>query len=515
MGDRAPVGLKNINHTWPSSGTRACIDVCLDVYPGTVHALVGENGAGKTTLGHILAGVRRPDTGRLVRGSQEMDLSSRRIGPVPGIGLVRQRSNWPKGLELWEAAILGREGAPLRRSRWLKRFSDVTEDWGLAGLDPKISVGRMDAAALQLGQLAASLMFDPDIVVLDEPVAGWEEGRAGEFFRLLEQLKSRGITVLMITHRLNDVFRTADRVTVMRQGRIVLSRSAGELEGDELTARMFGSDHPNDPDEPLVDSGGQAVNRQSGSPRLSCRGVGLRSAGREELTDVTFDIRPGEIVAVTGLKEEGLGGLESIISGNTEPTTGAVFLEGRPIDGGNVGMRPAGLGYVPSDAVMRGASLGSTVAENMLVLESRRLAKRGWLTPQTVRRWAERRRNAGEIRGEPDQRLEELSGGNIQKLILQRELETGRRVLLAADLALGLDEKSRRRVYRRVNELADQGTAVLLLASDLDEAMELSHRMGIISRGRLSPIRPTQEWSRREATALIAGASFVEAGVPS
>lgn len=505
------LGLEGVSHTWPSSGVRACADVSLALRPGSVHALVGENGCGKTTLGHILAGVRQPDSGRLIFNGREIDLSKNFRGAIPGIGLVRQKNIWPSTLKLWEAAIVGREKRFRPPRIYINHFRRIADEWQIGGLNPHGKIGELDGATLQRGQLTAALMHNPKILILDEPAAGWEEGRAEEFFTLLKRFKQSGMGVLLITHRLEDVFRAADDLTVMNHGRVAASGPIGAFDHAAVTTEMFRGDDERGAMEHSAPGGHPQSDEPQGKEQdraapLRCESVNLRIAGRQILRQVNFDVRAGEIFSITGLREEGLVHLENVVSGQILPTSGRVLLAGEAVRGGCAKMRRAGLGYVPSDTPMRGASLISTVAENMMVLEAKRLARRGWwLHPKAIRRWAERRRREGGILGHPDQRMEELSGGNIQKIILQREFEYAGDILLLADPTMGLDAKSRRQVQRRLRELANCGKAILLLTSDLSEALEDVDRMAVLSKGRLSPVRPVKDWDRHEAATRIAG----------
>jgi len=532
--------LERVDHTWPVSGTRACREVSLDFHGGAIHALVGENGAGKTTLGHILAGVQVPDHGRLTIDGRSLDLAKGRGALIDGVGLVRQRGIWPAALSVGEAAGLGRP----REQR--RRFADVAARWGLSDVDPSTPVSRMDAAGLQRAELIAALITDPAVLVLDEPAAAWEEGRSEEFFRLLTQLRDDGRAVILITHRLDDVFRIADRLTVLRRGAVAADGPAADTSIARTAEAMFGEGSPSPriaPESPEADSpstaevaAGAAEPPKSaassiasgapagpsgsaariaapaesaaplGAPVLHAESLDLSSAGRPELRGVSFTVRSGEILGITGLREEGLAALEDVVSGNRRPARGVLSLRGRPIRGGAAAFRRAGLRYVPADQTGRGASLASTVAENMMVLEARRLARRGWLSPGRMERWTHRRKDDAGIDGAPRQKLEELSGGNIQKVILQREVHRGAALLVLADPTRGLDEKSRQRVHRRLRAAAEDGAAILLLASDLDEALDLADRLAVISGGRLSKVRPTRDWDRLDAARAIAGA---------
>jgi ABC-type uncharacterized transport system ATPase subunit len=505
-----PVVIRNISHIWPGSSLQVCDNVSLRVRKPGVHALVGENGAGKTTLGHIVSGVLTPDSGYLLMDGHELNLAENRRGLIDGVGLIRQRSIWPPALNILEAAVLGRRGTPSSRRKQIRLFSETAAQWGLEDVDPLRSVAGTDAATLQRAEMAAALMFGHSFIILDEPSSAWEEGRSEEFFNLLNRLRDSGCGILLITHRLEDVFRIADEVTVMRHGRVVGSWDAGKLDYTALTGYMFGEGNsPQDilppPEIPAGLYSGQEIPTTAGNPVLELRNAGITAAGREELHNISFTLKPGEILGITGLKEEGLRFLEDLVSGNRRADSGGLYVDSRLMKGGSPGMRRAGLRYVPSDKTGRGSSLSSTMTENLLLLESRRLSRRGWLHPERVRAWTDAGRREAGITGGPDQRMVELSGGNIQKVILQRELKGHSRLLVASDPAWGLDEQSRRRVHLRIRQMRNEGTAVLLLASDLDEALDLSDRLAVISRGRLSEIRKTSLWNRREVAGLIAG----------
>ena len=508
--NKAAASLRGVNHRWHSSGVTACSDVSLDLYSGSLHALVGENGAGKTTLGLILAGVLKPDSGILKLSSGEVNLLKKSKGLTQNTALIRQRNIWPEVLSIREAAVLGRTTRPGRIKEQLSLFNQTAEDWGLAGINPETRVSLMDAASLQRAEMIAALMFNPEVLILDEPSSAWEEGRGSEFFQLMERLKDDGRALLLITHRLEDVFSIADRVTVMRHGSVISCRDVADTDYSTITQEMFGEQ----PVNPSLSGNTQSGNIQNpdspitgiaGKPRLEALGLSVKDSGRNALENINFQLFPGEILGITGLREEGLSLLEDVISGNSRVDKGALVLDSKPVPSSASGLRKAGLHYVPSDKTGRGASLQSTVTENMMVLETQNLSKRGWFHQGKIKKWVEERRVEGGISGGPEQKLEELSGGNIQKVILQRELRGNAPLLVVADPAWGLDERSRRQIHVKIRKLSNSGTAILLLASDLDEALELSDRMAVLSSGRLSEIKPAVSWDRNRAAELIAG----------
>ena len=498
--------LRRVDFTWKSTGVHACRNVDLELFPGEIHALVGENGAGKTTLGHILAGTLVPDRGTLAVDGIETDLGARNSG-IPGVsGLVRQRSIWPGSLKVWEAAILGRRNGPRGRRKAREIFRRTAEAWNLSDINPDSWISGLDAAALQRCELTAALMYDPKILILDEPASAWEEGRDREFRSVLREARRRRLALLLITHRIDDVFALADRVTVMRHGTVRGTWPTGEIDQTGLVSEMFGEDAAGSvlPASDVLTSEPSARKSAAATPILRADRLNLTSAGRTRLEEVSLEVRPGEILAVTGLREEGLASLEDVITGNGKANSGNIYIHENKIEGSPHHFRNAGMRYIPSDKTGRGASLSSTMAENMMVLESGRIAGRGILRPSGMRRWTESRRKSGRIDGHAGQKLGELSGGNIQKVILERELHGRIPVIVAADPAWGLDERSRLALYRRLRRNADEGTAILLLASDLDEALENADRLAVMSGGKLSEIREIGSWTREEIAVRIA-----------
>lgn len=475
----------------------------MEIKPDRIHALVGENGAGKTTLGHILAGVLSPDTGTLTINGMEIDLHSNSGRAIPGTGLVRQRSIWPASLKLWEAAILGREKGFQRPSTYVDQFCKLADQWQFSGIEPLGRVGDQDAVTLQHAQLIAALMTNPEYIIFDEPMTAWGEGRIEDFIALLGRLKQMGMGILLITHRLTEVFRIADNLTVLKNGRVLIQKPINSLNMEDVSALMTTGEEEQ-PGFERVRMKGDKKSYSTPMP-LRCENIHLVRGKKELLNLVSFSINSGEILCITGRWKEGLTHLEGIISGEISPDSGRVLLSGHSVKKGMIGVRQAGLGYVPSDAIMRGTSLTSTLGENLIVLEAKKLSHRGWLPPKTIHRWAKKRCIEAGIEGTPGQRMDELSGGNIQKIILKRELEFANKLLLLADPVMGLDTKNRKAIHHRLRKMAGEGMAILLLTPDIDEALEIADSLAVLSMGRLSPVKPADAWSRKEISSRTAG----------
>jgi|GEM_PF-753523 len=500
--------LRGANFTWKTSGVRAACNLWLNLDGGRIHAVVGENGAGKTTLGHIFAGVLRPDSGVLQIGQRQHSLHRRRGGLLQDIGLVRQHCIWPPDFRIREMAFLGRKPrGPRAQSR---EFSQAAERWGFGDINPEERVGGMDASGLQRAQMAAALMMETRFLVLDEPSSAWEEGRKAEFFALLNLLRSEGRAILLITHRIDDVFRIADVVTALKGGRIAGAWNVGEISREGLTSAMFGGNRLMRPGS-KIDSGlpGKTQSGEEEShtlrgpvkPVLEVRNLSFEDS-RRQLKKVNFKIFPGEILAITGLRGEGISCLEDAVTGNIESFSGELLMDAKPCRGN---LRRKGLRYVPSNKLERGSSLNSTLAENIMALEPAKFSKRGWLSPVRLSRLAEIRGLGWGALGKMDQKLGELSGGNIQRAILEREIGTDARLYVLADPVWGLDELGKERVHARMEEIRNKGAAVLLLASDIDEALGIANRIGVIYGGQLREIRNTEDWKREDLQKASAG----------
>ena len=499
--------LKGANFTWKTSGVKAAHDLWLNLDGRRIHAIVGENGAGKTTLGHIVAGVLRPDSGILQIGEKHYNLSKHRRGLFRKFGLIRQHCIWPADFRIREAAFLGRKPHDLKTQR--RKFSQVAERWGFGDINPEERVGEMDAASLQRAQMVVALIMEAKILVLDEPSSAWEEGREAEFFGLLNLLRAEGRAILLITHRIDDVFEITDVVTVLKEGRIVGTWNVGEINKKKLTSAMFkgsvGSDSSIDTKRVICEEAQPDDNqtRADGiSPLLEARGLGFEGSGQKQLKSVSFKIFPGEILAITGLREEGLSCLEDMLTGNIEPTSGELLIDSKPCRGN---LRRKDLRYVPFNKLERGSSLDSTLAENIMALEFEELSEHGWLNPARLNKHAENRKPEWGALGRMDQKLSELSGGNIQRAILEREICTDAKLYVLADPTWGLDELSREKVHIRMERIRDRGAAILLLTSDLDEILRIANRIGVIYGGQLSKIRNAVNWNRHELQKTITG----------
>ena len=493
---------EHIHHRWPSTGKTAINNISLNLKKGEVHAIVGENGAGKTTLGKVLCGLIPPDSGRILVDGKIHLLSQRRGQYLPKTAMVRQRNIWPSNMNVIEAAFLGYRPSG-RYHQWSRKtFQETATKWELATIPPKTLVSQCDSATLQRAELISALAQNPDVLILDEPSLAWEEGQKKQFFTLIKKLAEAQKAILLITHRLDDVFLCAQRISVLRHGEHQGSWETHATSPQHITSMMFAtqtsSAHPIPLEVQAIEQWQQSSESTKNSQTIifEAKDLGHRSADLWALRHVSFTLHQGEVLALAGLREEGMNILEDGVTGICPLDEGACFFEGKKLRSIRE-FRHSGLRYIPSDQGGRGASFQSTLMENLLILNQKNVAPHGWIDSSRHHQITAEHTTDSRIEGHPRQLLSQLSGGNVQKVILSRELAGNPRMVVAADPTTGLDHSSRISVHRQIRKLACQGSAVLLLATDLDEALALSDRMGILKGGQLTEIH--SHWTREEA----------------
>ncbi len=477
-------------------GTLALDAVDLDLAAGVVTALLGENGAGKSTLIKILAGVHEPDAGEIrLRGRL---VSSGRESSLP-ISFVHQDLGLVNGMTVAEnVALVTRYPRRLGLITWrgvLRQAAAALEAVG-GGIDPEVKVGELPAAERSVVAIARALAVAADILVLDEPTAALPEHDVARLLTRLRRLRERGLAILHVTHRLDEVFRVADRVTVLRDGRRVLSAPVAETTPAALVRSIIGR---------ALDEVFQAPPRARGEAVLAVGDLVTDGAGPASLT-----LHAGEVLALVGLRGAGHHALGRAIFGAAPVHAGQMELEGRPY-------RPV----LPADAVARGLAFVSsrrgeesllpnlTVRENLLPNPAARPELPGLLgTPKEAMR-ARAAVAAYAVRpADPERAAATLSGGNQQKVVLARWLEGPARVLILEEPTFGVDVAAKAEVYRLLAAATAAGRSVLLISSDFEEVAGVAHRALILSRGRVTAEVKRDGLSVENLTALAGGAEL-------
>jgi simple sugar transport system ATP-binding protein len=471
------VRLDGLTKTWPDNGVTACDGVSLDLVGGEVLALLGENGAGKSTLVGLLSGAIEPDSGRVIFDGRVLGRENRLD---LGIALVPQHPPYSPDLTLWEHAVLGAEGTrwlgPRAVARLREELTATAAQWGFT-LDWSLTGRQAGPLALQRAALTALFRRRPRVLILDEPTAALP---AAEAEALLSSVKAwaeaEKTAVIVITHKLNEALAWAHRIAVMRTGRIETVVAPSDTTARELGSILFPSSvevhapiSPPD-DAPVV--------------------------FETKDTRADFSLRAGEVLGLTSLRGEGIEALEEELTGMLPLPAGCLHMDGRDVTGLDIaGLRRLGLSYVPSDRMGRGSSPLSPLTANVVPYRVGELSRRGVFRRRTLRQHFSQLKQRYGLAGEARQRLVTLSGGNIQKLILAREIELGPRVLVLAEPSWGLDLEARRILYRLIGETARNGTAVIVLTTEPLDLFEVCTRIGALAGGRLRAIKPTSEWT--------------------
>lgn len=476
-------------------GVHALKGVDLDVRPGEVHALVGENGAGKSTLMHILAGVYRPDAGAIEWQGLPVQIADERHAQALGIAIVFQERSLFGPLSIADNVFAGRQpvaaGAFVDRRKRDEETRLLLDQLGMK-LDPRTRVEDISPGAQQMVEIAKALSLDARLLILDEPTAALTPADSQRLFAAMRRLRERGVAVVYISHRLEEVFALADRVTILRDGTLQGTCATSEISADELIRRMVGrqlaSRHVERPNQSADVPPVLEVRRLCDRADASAHGPLLR--------DIGFTVRRGEIVALAGLGGAGRTELALSIFGARPRASGEVLVDGRRVSVRSpADAVAAGIGYLPEDRKDAGLFLEMSIARNVVATQ---ISRRGslWLNNRSLARAAgpfcDRLRIACRDVAQP---VEELSGGNQQKVILARWLSIEPRVLLVDEPTRGVDVGAKREVHDLLFELADRGTAVVAISSDLPEVLELADRVVVLCEGRI-----TRTLSRGEAT---------------
>ena len=472
-----------ITKTYPG-GVRALEGVSLSVERGEVHALIGENGAGKSTLMKVLGGIVQPDSGSIRLDGREVQIRDPREAARLGIGMVHQHFMLFPSLTVAQNIVLGREprrgiAADLEEAN--RRVLRLAEEFGLA-VDPGRRVQELSVGERQRVEILKALYQRIELLILDEPTSVLTPQEAEMLFEGVRRLVRRGYTVMLVTHKLTEVLKIADRVTVLRRGRHIVTTSARTVTPDEIALHMVGR---------RLDLYRRENGRAPGEPLLVVDGLAVRGQqGEMALDNLSFEVRAGEIFGIAGVDGNGQSELEEAVAGLRCAERGRIKIDGADVtDLRTAARRSLGLAYIPADRIGRGSVGEASIAENIAALKVRSFCRRGMLNRRRMSAYA------GEVARRFDVRFKDLgmpvsalSGGNIQKAILGRELSHDPKVLIASQPTRGLDIGAIHYVHQALRERKEKGSAVLLISTDLDEILALSDRIGVLYKGRLVAI---------------------------
>ena len=457
------------------SGNPVLHGVDLDVREGEVVALLGENGAGKSTLSSIIAGLIRPDEGTLHWEGRPYAPTRPGDAIAAGVGLIHQEMRLLPDLTIAENVFVGRlpmRGGRVDREQMNRRAAEQLRRLGL-DVPPTRPVRSLRVAAQQQVEVAKALTLKARLLILDEPTAALGGAETDHLFAQVERLKREGVSFIYISHRLEEIARIADRVAVLRDGQLVATHDTAQVPVDTLLRDMVGRS--------LDRIFPRATPPQ---PREVLRAEGLTSA-EGAFRDVGFAVRAGEIFGIAGIVGAGRTELVRAIAGADPLAAGSVSLDGQRLmlRGPDDAIR-AGIVLVPEDRKRQGVLLDHTVADNLALGNTDRLAPSGWLSPARVLGFAAALIQRLGVKGRAGQPARYLSGGNQQKLVIARWVAREPKLFILDEPTRGIDVGARAAIYELIAELARAGTAVVVVSSDLEEVLGLSHRVMVLARGR-------------------------------
>ncbi len=497
--------LKEISKGFP--GVVANDHISLTVEPGEIHALLGENGAGKTTLMNILYGLYHADEGEILIDGKPVRFGSPGDAIAAGLGMVHQHFMLVPVFTVTENIMLGVESTRgrfglLDRATARRQVTEISERFGLE-IPPDAVIEELPVGVQQRVEIVKALYREAEILILDEPTAVLTPQETEELFRVMRSLKEAGKSIIFITHKLKEVLAIADRITVLRRGRVVGTTTPQETTEAELAAMMVGrtvmlqvAKEPSKPGEPVLQVADLMVRDDRG--HLAVDGV-------------SFEVRAGEIVCVAGVQGNGQTELVEALTGLRRASAGSIRILGTEVTHASVhDVLEAGVGHVPEDRLRDGLIVEFSIADNLLLDQYDVAPFASWIVrnDREVLRAAEERARSYDIRTPSVlQAASTLSGGNQQKVIVAREFSRPIHLLIASQPTRGLDVGSIEYIHARLVAKRDEGVAVLLVSPELDEVLALADRIAVMYRSRIVAILPAGAASREELGLLMAGVS--------
>jgi galactofuranose transport system ATP-binding protein len=480
MNEQAPVlEAREVTKRFP--GVLALDRVSFRLLPGEVHALVGENGAGKSTLIKVITGVYQQDEGQVLFGGEEVSFASPRDSQAAGISTIYQEINLIPMRSVAQNVFLGREPRTrfglLDSERMNREAAEILGRYGIQA-DMTMPLHTLGLGTQQMVAIARAVSLDARVVIMDEPTSSLEAREVDTLFRVIRQLRDENVGVVYVSHHLDELYEICEKVTVLRDGKLVHTGDLAELSKLQLIATMLGRE--------LAEVEGHATgfgeNRDVESePVLQVRGL----TRRHVLDDISFDVRPGEVVGLAGLLGAGRSETAKAVFGAQPLDSGEVMMAGKEVKTGSPPSAiKAGIAFLPEDRRSEGIIPGLSVRENIVAAAMPQLSRAGLVSEKAQNELVERfMERLGIKASSPDQPVGELSGGNQQKVMLARWLCLDPKVLILDEPTRGIDVGAKAEVQHLIDELAEDGLGVVMISSELEEVVEGSDRVVVLRNG--------------------------------
>jgi ABC-type uncharacterized transport system ATPase subunit len=502
MKEKYSVELRSIVKQFGSVTANEHVD--FTAKPGEIHALLGENGAGKSTMMCMLSGVYRPTSGDILLHGERVNIKSPKDAMKHGVGMVFQNFRLVQTLTAMENIVLGQPSSFWRGPGWIKRkqaeIKEISCQYGLS-FPVDLPVWQLSVGEQQRVEIVKTLYRGADLIILDEPTSVLTPGEVQDLFQTLFTLREKGKTVIITTHKLKEVMAAADRISVMRRGRMIASLDKSETNERELAQLMIGKE--------------LAANRpmsslQKGKPILQVQNLDVYGQhGRKVLNNLSLKVHESEIVGIAGVSGNGQRELAEVLNGLLTWKRGSIHFDGKEMKNASVRVAiEAGIAHVPENRMKSGVAGSLGVADNLLLksYRSEERTKFGFLRIRRNRDWSQSLVERFDIKTPGlDTPVQQLSGGNQQKLVFAREIEQNPKLMVAVHPTHGLDVGATEGVHRLLTELRDAGKSVLLISEDLDEVIQLSDRILVIFGGTIVGEVMREEADRERIGMYMAG----------
>ncbi len=479
-------------------GIQALDDVSVDFRKGEVHALIGENGAGKSTLIKMISGAEIPDSGKLVFGDQEYTRMTPHLAQNMGVATIYQEFNLFPTLTVAENIYMGDEivsnDSPrfYHKHYYLEKAKKVLDRVNIE-VEPGDYVEDMTTAKMQLVEIAKAVAKDAKILIMDEPTAPLSTKETEYLFELIGTLKKQGVTIIYISHRLEELYRIADRLTVMRDGKKILTSDTQKISRKELIRHMA------DREVEEIDFVSDA---EQGGVVLEAKNVSGNG-----LHDISFCVHAGEIFGVGGLLGAGRTELARLLFGADRMEGGQLWMDGKEVMVKSPSQAVSlGIAYVPEDRKHHGALLTLPIGWNITLPVLKRISRRGFIKKKEEKQMVEAQRDNLRIKASGmEQNVNSLSGGNQQKVVLAKWLASSPRLLILDEPTRGVDVNAKQEIYQLIGEFAGQGMAIILISSEMEELLNISDRMMVLNEKRIAGFLEKEEYSQNKVLAMASG----------
>lgn len=466
--------LEDITKTYP--GVKALDNVSLSFNKGEIHAIMGENGAGKSTLIKVIAGAITPDSGTVTMEGHLLDKLTPQMAIDNGIAVIYQEFNLFEALSAAENIFLGEK---VNNSQFVdfkemeKEAVDIFNKFNVT-INPKTEVRKLSPAHKQIVEISKSIHRNAKIIIMDEPTAPLTLAEVHKFFELIKDLKNRGITIIYISHRLEEIFAIADRVSVLRDGTYITTKDIKDTNRKDLISLMVGRELKNNYPPSTVEPSEVALEVKH------VTGNGVR--------DISFNVRKGEILGVSGLVGSGRTELVRVIYGAEKLESGEILIENKPVKINSPSRAlQLGIGLIPEDRKHHGAFLRMTIAWNICISNIKQLSKHGFVLRKAEKQQAQDYCSQLNIKTPSlEQKVLNLSGGNQQKVVLAKVLAAQTNIIIFDEPTRGIDVGAREEIYQLMRKLSNSGKAIIMISSDMEELLGMSDRIVVMSEGKMT-----------------------------